>query len=146
MVGPHVNLGPGVRLHSHVLVTGHTTIGSHTRVFPFASLGHEPQDLKFRGEMSTLRIGARCTIREGVTAHPGTSGGRGTTTIGDGCLLMAGAHVAHDCRVGDGVIMANNALLAGHVTVEDNARLRAAPPCSSSCGWDATASWEAWQA
>ena len=83
VVGPHVVLGPGVKLISHVSVTGHTKIGAGTRVFPFASLGSEPQDLKFKGEHATLQIGAHCTIREGVTMNPGTAGGGSVTTVGD---------------------------------------------------------------
>jgi UDP-N-acetylglucosamine acyltransferase len=119
MVGPDVTLADGVSLISHVAVAGRTTIGARTRVFPFASLGHEPQDLKFKGEPSTLVIGADCTIREGVTMNPGTAGGAMTTTVGDGCVFLANSHVAHDCKVGAGVIVSNNVLLAGHCTIGD---------------------------
>jgi UDP-N-acetylglucosamine acyltransferase len=119
MVGPDVTLGDGVNLISHVAVAGRTTIGARTRVFPFASLGHEPQDLKFKGEPSTLVIGAECTIREGVTMNPGTAGGTMTTTVGDRCVFLANSHVAHDCKVGVGVIVSNNVLLAGHCTIGD---------------------------
>ncbi len=102
-----------------MVVAGRTTIGARTRVFPFASLGHEPQDLKFIGEESTLDIGEDCTIREGVTINPGTAGGGLKTTIGDKCVFLANAHVAHDCHVGNGVIFSNNVMLAGHCRVGD---------------------------
>jgi UDP-N-acetylglucosamine acyltransferase len=123
IVGENVELGPGVRLHSHVVVEGRTTIGAQTRIFPFASLGFEPQDLKYRGEPSRLAIGRRNTIREYVTMSPGTEGGGLLTRVGDDCLFMVGAHVAHDCRIGDHVILVNNATLGGHVVVEDYAIL-----------------------
>ncbi len=122
-VGPDVVLGEGVRLVSHVAIAGHTTIGEGTRVFPFASLGHEPQDLKFRGETSELRIGRDCVIREGVTMNPGTAAGGLLTSVGDRSVFLAQSHVAHDCRVGDEVIFSNNVMLAGHCTVGDNAIL-----------------------
>lgn len=117
IVGPHVELGDNVELLSHVVVEGRTKIGAETRIFPFASIGHMPQDLKYHGEPSTLEIGRRNQIREYVTIQPGTEGGGMSTTVGDNCLFMASAHVAHDCHLGDNVIMANNATLAGHVTV-----------------------------
>lgn len=120
-VGGDVKLGAGVVLHSHVVVAGRTEIGEGTKVFPFASIGHPPQDLKFKGEPSRLVIGARNVIREHVTMNPGTEGGGMLTAVGDDCLFMVGAHVAHDCRVGNRVIMANNATLAGHVQVGDHA-------------------------
>jgi UDP-N-acetylglucosamine acyltransferase len=120
-VGAEVSLGEGVILHSHVVVAGRTEIGAGTKVFPFASIGHPPQDLKFKGEPSRLVIGARNVIREHVTMNPGTEGGGMLTAVGDDCLFMVGAHVAHDCRVGNRVIMANNATLAGHVHVGDHA-------------------------
>ena len=123
VIGEEVVLGAGVRLAAHVVIDGDTTIGEGTRIFPFASIGLEPQDLKYRGEPSSLTIGHHNTIREYVTINPGTAGGGMVTRIGDCCLLMVGAHVAHDCHVGDNVIMANNATLAGHVVVEDYARL-----------------------
>jgi UDP-N-acetylglucosamine acyltransferase len=121
VVGPEVGLGEGVVLHSHVAVAGRTRVGARTQVFPFASIGHRPQDLKFRGEPSELVIGEENMIREHVTMNPGTEGGGMVTRIGDHGLFMMGAHVAHDCRIGDHVIMANNATLGGHVTVEDYA-------------------------
>jgi len=123
VVGEHVTLGAGVALRSHVVVEGRTTIGAGTRIFPFASIGLEPQDLKYRGEKSELVIGRNNTIREYVTMNPGTEGGGMVTRIGDRCLFMVGAHVAHDCQIGDHVIMANSATLAGHVVVEDYAIL-----------------------
>jgi UDP-N-acetylglucosamine acyltransferase len=122
-VGGHVLLGDGCELVSHVVVTGHTTIGAHTRIYPFASIGHPPQDLKYKGEASTLSIGADCTIREGVTMNPGTQGGQMVTTVGDRCTFMANSHVGHDCRVGNNVIFSNNVMLAGHCAVGDFAIL-----------------------
>jgi UDP-N-acetylglucosamine acyltransferase len=120
VVGPGVTLGDGVRLHSHVAVAGLTTIGARTTIFPFASIGHQPQDLKYRGEASTLSIGTDCIIREGVTVNPGTEGGGLATVVGDRCALLANSHIGHDCKVGSNVILSNNVMLAGHVTVEDN--------------------------
>jgi len=123
VVGQDVSLGPRVTLRSHVVVGGRTTIGEGSRLFPFASIGLEPQDLKYRGEDSELVIGRNNTIREYVTMNPGTEGGGMVTRVGDGCLFMVGAHVAHDCQIGDHVVMANNATLAGHVVVGDYAIL-----------------------
>ncbi|SDG90875.1 acyl-ACP--UDP-N-acetylglucosamine O-acyltransferase [Roseospirillum parvum] len=117
VVGPEVRLAAGVRLMSHVVVEGRTSIGPGCHVYPFASIGHAPQDLKYRGEDSRLEIGAHTTIREHVTINPGTEGGGMLTRVGDHCLLMVGAHVAHDCQVADHVILVNNATLAGHVEV-----------------------------
>jgi UDP-N-acetylglucosamine acyltransferase len=122
-VGEDVSLGPRVTLRSHVVIDGRTTIGEGTRLFPFASIGLEPQDLKYRGEMSELVIGRNNTIREYVTINPGTEGGGMVTRIGDGSLFMVGAHVAHDCQIGNHIVMANNATLGGHVVVEDYAVL-----------------------
>ena len=121
VVGADVELGEGAVLHSHAVVEGRTRIGPRCEIFPFASIGHRPQDLKYRGESSELLVGADNTIREYVTMNPGTEGGGMMTRVGDGCLFMMGAHVAHDCQIGDRVIMANNATLAGHVVVEDGA-------------------------
>jgi UDP-N-acetylglucosamine acyltransferase len=123
VVGPEVELDAGIELVSHVAVAGKTRIGSGTRIFPFASVGHQPQDLKYDGEPSTLTIGANCIIREGVTINPGTKGGGMVTTIGDGCAFLANSHVGHDCRVGNHVIFSNNVMLAGHCTVGDYAIL-----------------------
>ena len=123
VVGDHVALAAGVTLKSHVVVEGRTTIGERTRVFPFASIGHEPQDLKYDGETSSLEIGSDNTIREHVTMNPGTAGGGMVTRVGDHCLFMIGAHVAHDCQIGNYVILVNNATLGGHVVMEDFAIL-----------------------
>jgi UDP-N-acetylglucosamine acyltransferase len=123
VIGPDVVLGDRVQLVSHVVVDGRTTIGADSVVFPFASLGQIPQDLKYKGEPSTLEIGARNRIREQVTMNIGTEGGGMVTRVGDDGLFMVGAHVAHDCILGNRVIMANNATLAGHVTLGDFAFL-----------------------
>src|SRR5690349_16390659 len=123
IIGEDVTLCPRVTLHSHVVVEGRTTIGEGTFLFPFASIGLEPQDLKYRGEKSELVIGRNNTIREHVTMNPGTEGGGMITRTGDDCLFMVGAHVAHDCRIGDHVILVNNATLGGHVVIEDYAIL-----------------------
>ena len=123
VIGPQVLLGAGVRLESHVVITGRTRVGDRCRIFPFACLGHRPQDLKYRGEDTELVIGSDNQIREHVTMHPGTAGGGGITRIGEGGLFMAAIHVAHDCLVGNGVIMANNAALGGHVEIQDHAYL-----------------------
>lgn len=121
VIGAEVKLGRNVVLHSHVCVAGNTEIGDNTQIFPFASLGHAPQDLKFKGEKSRLVIGKNNTIREHVTMNPGTEGGGMLTKVGDNCLFMVSTHVAHDCMLGNQVIMANNATLAGHVHVGDGA-------------------------
>jgi UDP-N-acetylglucosamine acyltransferase len=121
VVGPDAILADGVRLISHVVVEGHTSIGQDTHVYPFASLGHRPQDLKYHGEPSRLEIGARNQIREHVTMNPGTEGGGMLTKVGDDCLFMASAHVAHDCVIGNHVVMVNNATLGGHVKIGDYA-------------------------
>ena len=123
VVGPEVVLGDGCALLSHVVVEGRTEIGPNTRIYPFASIGHPPQDMKYRGEASRLEIGANNIVREHVTINPGTEGGGMLTRVGNNCLLMVGAHVAHDCVVGNHVIMANNATVAGHVIVDDHAIL-----------------------
>lgn len=121
VIGSEVVLGDNVKLHSHVVIDGDTNIGEGTRIFPFASIGHIPQDLKFRGEKSKLVIGKNNTIREHVTMNPGTEGDNLITKVGDNCLFMMSSHVAHDCVVGNNVILANNATLAGHVHVGDGA-------------------------
>lgn len=120
IVGEHVVLGDNVELVSHATVGGHTTVGAGTRIFPFASIGLEPQDLKFHGEASRLEIGTNCTIRESVTINPGTEGGGMLTRIGNDCLLMACSHVAHDSILGNKVIMANYVGIAGHCQIGDN--------------------------
>jgi len=121
VVGSEVALASDVVLHSHVVVAGRTRIGEASEIFPFASIGHPPQDLKYQGEPSEVVIGARTRIREHATVNPGTAGGGLITKIGDDCLLMIGIHVAHDCEVGNHVVMANNATLGGHVVVGDHA-------------------------
>lgn len=121
VIGPQVRLSPGVVVKSHVVIAGDTTIGAGTVIYPFSCIGEAPQDLKFRGEHTQLVIGARNRIREHVTMNPGTEGGGGVTSIGDDGLYMAGVHVAHDCRVGDRVILVNHVALAGHVEVGDDA-------------------------
>ncbi len=119
IVGRDAELGEACELISHVVVAGRTKIGARTRIFPFASIGHQPQDLKFNGEPSTLTVGADCLIREGVTMNPGTEGGGMVTTVGDKCAFLANSHVGHDCRVGNNVIFSNNVMLAGHAEVGD---------------------------
>ncbi|MCE8508978.1 acyl-ACP--UDP-N-acetylglucosamine O-acyltransferase [Ruegeria pomeroyi] len=120
IVGPKVVLGDRVELKSHVVVTGDTTVGEDTVIFSFAVIGEIPQDKKFGGEETSVVIGARNRIREHVTVNAGTAGGGGVTRIGDDCLLMAGCHVAHDCQLGNRVIMVNHAGAAGHCIVEDD--------------------------
>ncbi len=123
VVGPDVEISDGVSLLSHVVLMGQTTVGANTTIYPFASIGHRPQDLKYKGEPSRLEIGCNNVIREHVTMNPGTEGGGMITRVGNNCLFMVGAHVAHDCHIGDHVILANNATLAGHVEVGDFAIL-----------------------
>lgn len=120
VIGPRVRLADGVELKSHVAIAGDTAIGEGTVVFPFASIGEVPQDLKFKGEDVRLEIGARNRIREYVTMNPGTEGGGGVTRVGDDGLFMAGCHVGHDCQLGDRVILVNNASLAGHCHLDDD--------------------------
>lgn len=120
-VGAEAVLEDGVELVSHVVVEGATRLGAGTRVLPFASIGTPPQDTKYRGEPTGCEIGARTLVREGVTIHRASVGGGGVTRIGEGCMFMAMAHVAHDCQVGVGVILANNVMLGGHVHVGDGA-------------------------
>jgi UDP-N-acetylglucosamine acyltransferase len=120
LIGPQVSLAAGVEVKSHAVITGMTEIGADSVIFPFATLGEVPQDLKFKGEATRLVIGARNRIREHVTMNTGTSGGGGVTRIGDDCLIMTGAHVAHDCQLGDRVILVNSVALAGHVMLEDD--------------------------
>jgi len=117
VIGPHTHIGP------HVVIRDFTTIGSHCRIFQFAVLGEVPQDLKFKGEETSLIIGDHNTIREFATMHRGTAGGGGVTRIGNRNFFLAYTHVAHDCQVGNGVIMSNNATLGGHITVADHANL-----------------------
>ena len=119
-IGPDVEVSDGVALISNVHIEGNTKIGKGTKIFPFASIGTVPQDLKYRGEINSLEIGENNTIREYVTINPGTKGGGGETVIGDNCLFMISSHVAHDCHIGNNVVIANNVPLGGHVTVEDS--------------------------
>ncbi|MCC7428308.1 MAG: acyl-ACP--UDP-N-acetylglucosamine O-acyltransferase [Alphaproteobacteria bacterium] len=120
-IGAEVTLGPGVEVMSHVVIDGRTVVGEGCRIFPGATVGLAPQDLKYANEPTELRIGARCLIREHVTIHRGTKGGGGITSVGDDCFLMACVHVAHDCHLGNRVIIANNAVMGGHVEIGDNA-------------------------
>ncbi len=119
-VGPKVRLEDEVELISNVHIEGNTKIGKKTKIFPFASIGTEPQDLKYKGESNSLEIGENNIIREYVTINPGTEGGGGKTIIGNNCLLMISSHVAHDCHIGNDVVIANNVPLGGHVTIEDS--------------------------
>ena len=119
-VGPNVELKDDVELISNVHIEGNTTIGKGTRIFPFASIGTQPQDLKFKGEKNNLVIGENNLIREYVTINPGTEGGGSKTIIGNNCLFMISSHIAHDCKIGNNVIIANNVPLGGHVTIEDS--------------------------
>ncbi len=116
-VGPAVTLGDGARLMSHVVVDGHTLIGEGALLYPFCTVGLAPQDLKYRGEPTRCEIGARTQVREHCTIHRGTVTGSGTTRVGADCLLMAVVHVAHDCDIGDGVVIANNVVMGGHVSI-----------------------------
>jgi UDP-N-acetylglucosamine acyltransferase len=121
IVGPDVTIEDGAELVSHVVVDGHTLIGAGVILFPFCTVGLAPQDLKYQGEPTRCEIGAHTQIREHCTIHRGTATGRGTTSVGANCMLMAVAHVAHDCRLGDHVIVANNVVMGGHVSIGDHA-------------------------
>lgn len=123
VIGPNVVLGDGCRVHHHATIEGHTTLGEGCEVFPYAILGTPPQDVKFRGEVTTLEIGSYNVFREMVTLHPGTANGGGTTRIGDRNLFLIGVHVAHDCRIGNRCIIANYVQFAGHVHVEDHVNM-----------------------
>ena len=120
VIGPNVEIGEDVTIHSHVNISGNTKIGNGNKIYPFASIGNDPQDLKYNGEQTKLVIGNNNKIREYVTIHPGTAGGGGITTVGNNCLLMISSHVAHDCKIGNNVVIANNVPLGGHVTIEDS--------------------------
>jgi UDP-N-acetylglucosamine acyltransferase len=119
VVGSDVSLSDGVTLASHVVVTGRSNIGANTRIYPFASIGHQPQDMKYKGEPSELTVGCNTIIREHVTMNPGTEGGGMVTRVGNNCLIMVGSHVAHDCQIGDHAILVNNATLGGHVRIDE---------------------------
>ncbi len=120
IIGPNVEIDEGTIIQSHVNISGCTKIGKNNKVYPFASIGSNPQDLKYKGEKTELVIGDNNVIREYVTANPGTSGGGGITKIGDKNLLMIGAHIAHDCLIGNNVVIANNAAIAGHAEIGDD--------------------------
>ncbi|MBM3514970.1 MAG: acyl-ACP--UDP-N-acetylglucosamine O-acyltransferase [Alphaproteobacteria bacterium] len=117
VIGPHVTLASGVRLMAHVLIDGRTSLGSGTVVFPYAALGLVPQHLNYKGEPTTLSIGAGAVVREHVTMHVGTAQGGGATVVGDNCFIMVGAHVAHDCHLENNVMLTNSVALGGHVTI-----------------------------
>ena len=119
-VGPGVELNDNVELISNVHIEGDTRVGSGTKIFPFSSIGTQPQDLKYKGEKNSLTIGENNLIREYVTINPGTEGGGSKTEIGNNCLFMISSHIAHDCKIGNNVIIANNVPLGGHVTIEDS--------------------------
>ena len=119
-IGPKVQISDGVELVSNIHIEGKTRVGKETKIFPFASIGTAPQDLKYKGENNSLEIGENNTIREYVTINPGTEGGGGKTIIGNNCLFMISSHVAHDCNIGNDVVIANNVPLGGHVIVEDS--------------------------
>lgn len=123
IVHSNVTLADNVEVKSHVVIDGITTVGPRTKIYPFSSIGSAPQDLKFGGEDTRLEIGADTVIREHVTMNPGTEGGGGVTRVGDRCMVMVGAHIAHDCQVGNNVILVNNSTMAGHVVVGDHAIL-----------------------
>lgn len=122
-VGPDVIIEDGVRLVANVVVDGHTTLGKDSVYYPFSTIGLAPQDLKYKGEPTRCVIGSRTVVREQVTIHRGTESGDGITTIGSDCLLMVNAHIAHDCHLGDRVIIVNNVVLGGHVHIDDDARV-----------------------
>jgi len=121
LIGENVELGEGTEVMSHVVIDGHTRIGKNNRIYPYASIGLAPQDLKYCGEPTAVEIGDDNTIREFVTIHRGTAGGHRITRIGNHNLLMAYVHIAHDCTVGNHVIMSNAASLAGHIEIQDHA-------------------------
>ena len=119
IIGPNVIIEEKVEIHSHVNITGYTKVGRGSKIFPFASIGTQPQDLKYKDEKNNLVIGKNNIVREYVTINPGTEGGGGTTKIGDNCLFMISSHIAHDCTIGNDVVVANNVPLGGHVVIED---------------------------
>ena len=121
VIGPNVSIEKGTKIHSHVNIMGNTTIGQGNEIFPFASIGNDPQDLKYQGEENSLIIGNYNKLREYVNINPGTKGGGGVTKIGDGNLLMVFSHIAHDCNVGNNIVLANSVQVGGHVSIENNA-------------------------
>ena len=120
VIGPNVEIGENTIIQSHVSIIGNTKVGKNNKIYPFASIGNDPQDLKFDGEVTKLEIGDNNKIREYVTINPGTKGGGGLTKIGNNCLFMVSSHIAHDCLVEDNVILANNVPLGGHAHIEEN--------------------------
>ena len=121
IIGPNVEIGEDTDINSHVSIAGYTKIGKKNKIYPFASIGNNPQDLKYKDEKSSLEIGNGNTIREYVSINPGTDGGGGLTKIGNNCLFMVSSHVAHDCVIGDNVVAVNNVAIGGHVQIDDNA-------------------------
>ena len=121
IIGPEVEIGPNTILHSHVNIVGNTKIGKNNHIYPFASIGTPPQDLKYKGEKNYLIIGNNNRFREYVNINPGTEQGGGTTIIGDNNLFMVYCHVAHDCKIANNIVLANNVQVGGHVTIENNA-------------------------
>src|SRR6201999_2967121 len=132
-IGPNVTLGENCEIISHVVLDGHTKIGDRVRIFPFASVGIAPQDLKYKGEPTACVIGDDTVVRESVTISRGTEGGGGITKVGSGCLIMAYTHIGHDSQVGNGCILANGTTLAGHVTIEDYVTTSAMGPVHQFC-------------
>jgi len=120
VIGPNVEIGENVKIHSHVNISGNTIIGKENKIYPFASIGSDPQDLKYNNEETELIIGDNNKIREYVTINPGTFGGGGKTVIGNNCLFMVSSHVAHDCKLGSNIIIANNVAIAGHAIIDDH--------------------------
>ncbi len=121
VIGSNVEIDEETEIQSHVNITGNTKIGKNNKIYPFASIGNDPQDLKYKGEETKLEIGDNNKIREYVTINPGTRGGGGLTKVGNNCLFMVSAHIAHDCFVGNNVILANNVPLGGHAHIDDSA-------------------------
>ena len=119
IIGPNVESGEGCTINSHVNISGHTVIGKENKIYPFASIGSDPQDLKYKGEITTLKIGENNTIREYVTMNPGTVRGGKKTAVGNNCLFMVSSHVAHDCIIGNNAVIANNVAIAGHAHISD---------------------------
>ena len=120
VIGPNVVIAENTKIHSHVNICGNTSIGKNNKIYPFASIGNDPQDMKYNGEETKLIIGESNTIREYVTINPGTNGGGGVTTINNNCLFMVSSHIAHDCVIGNNVIIANNVAIAGHVHIDED--------------------------
>jgi len=120
VIGPNVQIGENTIIHSHVCISGNTVIGKNNKIYPFASIGNDPQDLKFNSEFTRLIIGNDNKIREFVSINTGTKGGGGVTMLGNNCMFMVSSHVAHDCILGDNIVLANNVAVAGHVQIDDN--------------------------